>query len=78
MKKLILFFLLVLPLSVITDQTTAAQKEKTVYICTGPKATTYHKTKDCRGLKKCSGEVKAVTESKAKTDKRSACKICHK
>lgn len=47
---------------------------ETVYICTGPKAKVYHATEDCRGLERCSGEVKAVPKSS--TDRR-PCRICY-
>lgn len=52
--------------------------EPTVYICTGPKSECYHKKKDCRGLKSCSKEVKAVPLSKAKEIGRRACGYCWK
>lgn len=48
-----------------------------VYICTGPKAETFHKHKDCHGLNKCSGTIKALSISKAKEMGRRACKICY-
>lgn len=50
---------------------------KTVYICTGPKAKVYHKYKDCRGLRNCSGDIKAVSLEQAKKSRR-ACRICYK
>ena len=48
-----------------------------VYICTGPKATVYHKTSDCRGLNRCSGSIKKVSEAQAKSMKRRRCQICY-
>ena len=48
-----------------------------VYICTGPKAETYHKSKDCRGLNRCSGSIRAISLDKAKEMRRRACKICY-
>lgn len=47
-----------------------------VYICTGPQAKVYHSKESCRGLNKCSGSIKKVTEVKAKSMGRRRCKIC--
>lgn len=44
-----------------------------VYICTGPKATVYHSTPDCKGLGRCSTEVRKTHRSNVK---RRACRIC--
>ena len=56
MKKLIILaFLLTFPL---LGMETA---NETVYICTGSKAVVYHKTKDCKGLSKCSDDVISVS-----------------
>lgn len=52
-------------------------KSDTVYICTGPKAKVYHKYKDCRGLDRCSGDIKEISLEKAKKIRR-PCKICYK
>lgn len=53
------------------------QENGMVYICTGPKATTYHKTQKCRGLNKCSGRILKVTVKQAKEKHRKPCKICY-
>lgn len=66
-------FLLCLPMLSIKDE---ASKD-IVYICTGPKAQVYHSTSKCRGLNRCSGEIKAVSFEKVKKTRR-ACKICYK
>lgn len=59
MKKLIILaFLLTFPL---LGMETA---NETVYICTGPKAVVNHKTKDCKGLSKCSDDVISVSLEK--------------
>jgi len=55
---------------------TAQQKDQMVYICTGPTAEVYHKYKDCRGLKACSGDVKVVTLKEAQKTRRK-CRICY-
>lgn len=49
----------------------------TVYICTGPKAKVYHSTSKCRGLNRCSGDIKSISLKEAKKSRR-ACKICYK
>lgn len=72
MKKL----LLSLALSAIALSTSSSNGE-TVYICTGPKAEVYHSRTNCRGLNRCSGDVKKVTLSKAIEMGRRACKICY-
>ncbi len=77
MKKCILLLLLCLNFTSMGNETISeATKSKSdyVYICTGPKATAYHRTPDCKGLNKCSGNVVKVSRSKAKH--RSPCKIC--
>lgn len=73
MKKLLLLFLLCLPLLSMRTETLT----DTAYICTGPKAQVYHSTSKCRGLNRCSGEIKAVSFEKVKKTRR-ACKICYK
>ncbi len=71
MKKLIILaFLLTFPL---LGMETA---NETVYICTGPKAVAYHKTKDCKGLSKCSDDVVSVSLEKISKTRRPF-KICY-
>lgn len=71
MKKLIILtFLLAFPL---LGMETA---NETVYICTGPKAVVYHKTKNCKGLSKCSDDVVSVSLEKISKTRR-PCKICY-
>lgn len=74
MKKLLLLTLFCLPL---LSMSTGIEKTVSVYICTGPKATVYHASKECRGLNRCSGEVKEISLADAKEMKRRACKICY-
>lgn len=52
------------------------QAEEYVYVCESPTAYAYHKTKECRGLRKCTHAIKKVTVSDAKRDGRNACKVC--
>lgn len=49
---------------------------KEVYICTGPQSKVYHKTDKCRGLNRCSGDIKAVKLEDVKGERR-ACRICY-
>lgn len=56
---------------------TGSTNESTVYICTGPNSKRYHSHSDCRGLGKCSGEIKEVSISKAESIGRTPCKWCY-
>lgn len=51
--------------------------EPIVYVCTGPTASTYHKSNRCSGLNRCSGEIVPVSLSKAKQMGRRPCKKCY-
>ena len=44
---------------------TAPNGTKTVYICTGPKAQVYHSSATCRGMSRCSEEIKAISLTNA-------------
>lgn len=70
MKTLLLF----LALSLCTANPTS----RYVYICIGPKATVYHSKQNCRGLNKCSGSIKKITEAEAKDMGRRRCRVCFK
>lgn len=48
------------------------------YICTGPQSRRYHKTATCKGLSRCSGEIKKITVEQAKSMGRTPCKRCYK
>lgn len=75
MKTLILSALaLILSGQVSTEVKT---KEATVYICTGPKAKKYHATETCRGLNRCSGSIKQLSVSSARSKGFTPCKICY-
>ena len=45
---------------------TAKAASESVYICTGPSATKYHSKHNCRGLRKCSCEIKKVSVASAR------------
>ena len=53
------------------------QREKIVYICTGPMSQCYHSDQDCYGLQRCSKSIEAVSLSEAIKDGRRPCKYCH-
>ena len=53
-------------------------EDKGVYICTGRTAKRYHKTENCQGLSRCSGEVRKVTIDEAKAMHRTPCHWCYK
>lgn len=53
---------------------TSLSKADIVYICTGPKAKVYHRSKHCRGLNNCSGTVKKMSMKEARH--RRPCRIC--
>ncbi len=48
-----------------------------VWICTGPEAYVWHKTRNCRGLNDCSGSIvkRNVNELGSKYQRK--CKICY-
>lgn len=52
--------------------------ETYVYICTGPQSKRYHKTTECKGLERCSKDIKKVTLAHAEDMGRTPCKICYK
>lgn len=60
-----------------SKQHVRVQAEPTVYVCTGPTASTYHKTNRCSGLNRCSGDIIPVSLSKAKQMGRRPCKKCY-
>ena len=64
--------------------TTASTKKNTsilsgtVYICTGPKARKFHSSPNCRGLNRCSGNIKSLSVSVAQSKGFTPCKICYR
>jgi len=48
-----------------------------VYICAGSKSKTFHRIKSCKGLSRCSGDIKQIDLNKAKKYGRRKCKICY-
>jgi hypothetical protein len=52
----------------------ASSDERIVYICDSPYATSYHYSKSCRAIGKCTHEIKKVTLTDAvNTYRRSLC-----
>lgn len=53
-------------------------KETYVYLCMGKKSKRYHKTDKCKGLSRCSTQIKVVTlQDAVKKYKRTPCKKCY-
>lgn len=75
MRKLLL---IILALGITIGSISANSQSNDVYICNGPKSTTYHKHSNCNGLNKCSTSIKKVSKNEAEKMKRTACKICYK
>lgn len=78
-KSVFIAFMLSTTLCDISAPAKKAVKETTqiVYVCTGPTASTYHKSNRCSGLNRCSGEIVPVSLSKAKQMGRRPCKKCY-
>ena len=52
--------------------------ESSVYICTGQYAKAYHKSRNCRGLGNCRGDIKQVSIEEAKRMGRTPCGYCYR
>lgn len=52
---------------------TFSAESNEVWICDSPSAEVYHLDENCRGLKKCSHEIKKITLDRAKSLKRRLC-----
>lgn len=72
--KLILLFAFIF-LSCNTKK--ASDSRDTVYICTGGSSERFHSDKNCKGLRRCSGNVIEVTSGEAIGMGRTPCKICY-
>ena len=55
-----------------------SRDDSCVWICTGPRSRKYHNSKYCKGLRKCSGELKSISISEAESIGRKPCKNCYK
>lgn len=77
MKKILLAMAFCTPIVCASVVNSNEGEAQLVYICTGPQSKVYHKHDDCKGLSKCSKDIKKVTLDKAKSMKRRACKWCY-
>lgn len=59
------------------ERITKCYNQSETYICTSKGSITYHKTKDCKGLNRCSKQIKTVSIEQAKRMGRRECKICY-
>lgn len=60
-----------------TTKTSKSRKKSsggTVYICTGPESTKYHRSANCRGLNRCSA---SIVKTSPKASGRKPCRICY-
>lgn len=68
MKRIFLIFAL-LPVTILgqnnSKELAKVQYSRTVYLCMGPMSKAYHLNPNCRGLDRCSTEIKEVSESQA-------------
>lgn len=48
-----------------------------IYLCNGPTSVAYHRTKYCKGLRKCSSEIEVADRAQAKAKGRRACGYCY-
>lgn len=54
--------------SAIVLLTTTSFADRSVYICVSKSSYAYHYDRNCRGLSRCTHEVRMVTEEDAKND----------
>lgn len=59
------------------ERTHKNQSEK-VYVCHGPKSKRYHKTPNCKGLCRCSTDIRQMTRQEAEAKHYTPCRICYK
>ena len=79
MKKLGIALVALFALSFTSPQGDVVEYENSnnVYICTGPSSKKYHAYPECKGLKKCSKEIKKVSKVEAVKLGRTQCKWCY-
>lgn len=59
------------------ERITKCYNQSQTYICVSKGSRTYHKTKDCKALSRCSKQIKTVSVEQAKRMGRRECKICY-
>ena len=74
MKYILTSLIILMASSFVTSTSEGSQY---VYICTGPKAYSYHRHSRCNGLNNCQADIKKVTIEYARAHKRRPCKICY-
>ena len=67
----------IVPFLLAVSASSCGSSDGCVYICTGPYSKTYHKTADCMGLSRCSGDIEGITESEAIDEGRRKCRLCY-
>ena len=68
---------LLLLLTLLVSQSCDSIGGSDVYICTGPQSKVYHKTSNCKGLRRCSRMIKKISLEEAKKLHRRECKLCY-
>lgn len=64
-------------ISACAPERTQSQTEK-VYVCHGPKSKRYHRTPNCKGLCRCSTDIRQMTRQEAEAKHYTPCRICYK
>jgi len=80
MKKTILILSILISVS-ISNATSIRPRIKavadSVWICVSPTGHKYHNDRDCRGLNRCTHEIRKVSKTQAIKMGYSSCKICY-
>lgn len=70
--------IIILAFTFLTSVTNIKPVSTDVYICNSTTASVYHSSKTCKGLDKCTHEIKEVSKEDAeKKYQRRACKVCY-
>ena len=77
MKTIIILFLFPMVAISILQPLGKANDVGFVFVCLSKTARKYHKYENCRGLLKCTHEVKKLSMSDVDTLRFSACKLCY-
>ena len=72
MKQVIIFISIAF-----TSFISCTSSDSRVYICTGAYSRAYHKTSDCMGLIRCSGDIEEITKSETIDEGRHKCGFCY-
>ena len=51
-------------------------QDRTVYVCTGPKAYAWHLDASCSGLNRCSAAIVKMSQADAEKQRRTPCRHC--